>query len=347
MQLSLRMRLLTLGVALSAGGIFSVGGPGGLRLWAQEPAPSKPTDPPQTATKAQDKTPADGEKKQPSDTAPATPPSPAPPPPASTDPPPDLVYPLSIAVAPAGDMFLADRNAHSVWKVSGETLSLFSHGSPKFRTPLNAIRCVEIDSDGNVLAGDSSTRDVYRLDATGKPTGLARPSTKDFGIGIPMDIVVDSQGDLLVSDLERPGRIWRVPKAGGQPQEVLKINAPRGIAIDSEDRLWVIANRSLVRLTSEGKPETIVEDGVFSYPHTVVVDKQGTAYVCDGYAAAIWRVAAGKKPEKWVSGEPLVRPVGIAWQGENLVVVDPHAKAVIQITPDGKPTRLEIKPARN
>lgn len=291
----------------------------------------------------EEKQPADTDEQAPPDSAPPKPAPPTPPPPASTDPPKDLVYPLSIAASPAGDLFLADRNAHSVWKISGGTLSLYSHGSPKFRTPLNAIRCVEIDSDGNVLAGDSSTREVYRLDASGKPVGLARPTDKDFGIGIPMDIVVDSKGDLVVSDLERPGRIWRVPKAGGQPQEVLKINAPRGIAIDSEDRIWIIANRSLVRLNSEGKPETIVADGVFSYPHTVVVDKQMTAYVCDGYAATIWRVAVGKEPEKWVSGEPLVRPVGMAWQGENLVVVDPHAKAVIQITPDGKATRLELK----
>ena len=66
------------------------------------------------------------------------------------------LYPLSIAVSDASTM-LADRDLPGVWKLEGGVLSAYFAGSKKFRTPLNAIRCVEFDSDGKLLAGDSAT----------------------------------------------------------------------------------------------------------------------------------------------------------------------------------------------
>ncbi|HBL43028.1 MAG TPA: hypothetical protein DDZ90_06490, partial [Planctomycetaceae bacterium] len=82
----------------------------------------------------------------------------------------------------------------------------FFTGSKVFRTPLNAVRCVAIDKEGHVLAGDSSTREVYRFEKAGaKPQPLT-----NGGIGIPMDVVVLKNGDLLVSDLELQ-QIWKVP----------------------------------------------------------------------------------------------------------------------------------------
>jgi len=42
-------------------------------------------------------------------------------------------------------------------------------------------------------------------------------------------------------------------------------------------------------------------------------------------------------------GKPLVNPVGLAWQGKQLLVVDPRAKAVFQISNEGKLSPLELK----
>ena len=72
----------------------------------------------------------------------------------------------------------------------------------------------------------------------------------------------------------------------------------------------------------------------FEFPHTVAVDKDGVAYVCDGYAKTIWKIASGGKPEKWVTGDPLVNPVGMALDGSDVLVVDPRANAVFRIAPD-------------
>lgn len=248
-------------------------------------------------------------------------------------------YPISIAVAESGKLYIADRNLPAVWQVDGSDLTTLFKGSKKFRTPLNAVRCVALDKNGNVLAGDSSTREVYRFDEDGRPSPLT-----NGGIGIPMGIAVDSKGQLLVADLELH-RIWRVPAEGGKPEELAEVQAPRGVCIDDEDNLWVVSHGKdqVVRVSPSGEVETVVEGGPFQFPHTIVVDKDKTAYVCDGYAKAIWKVPPGGKPTKWVSGEPFVNPVGLAQRGDGLLVVDPRANAVFEIDATGKPTKLELK----
>ncbi|MDA1055072.1 MAG: hypothetical protein O3C40_32010 [Planctomycetota bacterium] len=249
-------------------------------------------------------------------------------------------YPLSIAVS-GSTMMLADRELHGVWKLENGELSAYFMGSKKFRTPLNAIRCVEFDSDGKLLAGDSSTREVYRFDDEGKPVPLT-----DGGIGIAMDIAVNKAGDLFVSDLEIQ-RIMKVPKAGGKPEEVAEISGCRGLFVDKEDHLWVVSttNDQLYRISPDGKSETIVEGRAFEFPHTVVVDDDLTAYVCDGYAKTIWKIVRDGKPEAWVKGDPLVNPVGMAIQGDTIYVVDPRALAVFEIDREGKLTTIPLKPA--
>jgi sugar lactone lactonase YvrE len=250
----------------------------------------------------------------------------------------ELDYPLSIAVSRSGTIYLADRNLPGVWRLEGDRLSIVFRGSKKFRTPLNAVRCVALDREGNLLAGDSATRDVYRLDDKGTPRPLTSLGKTYGEIRIPMAIVVDADGNLLVSDLETQ-RIVRVPREGGPVKPFAAVHAPRGLFLDSQKLLWVISGRKLVRFSPQGEPTTIVDDGVFSYPHTVVVGDDGTAYVADGYAKAIWRIPPGQSPQKWVSGPPLDNPVGLALHQGRLFVADPRAKAVYEIEGRGGITR--------
>jgi sugar lactone lactonase YvrE len=158
-----------------------------------------------------------------------------------------------------------------------------------------------------------------------------------------MSIVVLKSGDLLVADLE-VHRIVKVPAAGGTPSVFAQVPAPRGLALDKEERLWVVSHGKdqLLRLTSEGKPEVVVTGRPFEFPSAVVVDDDLTAYVCDTYAKAIWKVPTGKAPEKLRAGDPLVSPVGLAKSGADLLVADPRAKAVIRVTAAGEATKVEF-----
>jgi len=248
-----------------------------------------------------------------------------------------MQYPLDVAATDAGLLYVADRNLPGVWKIENGELSQYFTGSKKFRTPLNAIRCVTIDGDGHLLAGDSSTREVYRFGDDNQPAALT-----DGGIGIPMGIAVTKSGELWVSDLELH-RIWKVPGGGGKPEVLAEVPAPRGVCLGPDGRLLVVSHgkeSQLVRVAADGKVEPVVEGRPFEFPHDVAVSADGTAYVSDGYAKAIWKVPAGAKPEKWVSGDPFVNPVGLTMRGENLLVVDPRANAVFQIDASGKITPI-------
>ncbi len=249
------------------------------------------------------------------------------------------VYPVAIAVDKAGVIYLADRDLPGVWRWEGERLSVLFQGSKQFRTPLNAIRCLALDREGRLLAGDSATCDVYRFDEQGRPHPLTAQGKPYGQIGIPMAIAVDAAGNVLVSDLELH-RIVRVAKTGGTAEPFAAVSAPRGLFLDAKNRLWVISGRKLLRIDAAGeKPTTIVDDGVFQYPHNVAVSDDGTAYVTDGYAKAIWKIAPGARAEKWASGEPFDNPVGIALHEQRWFVVDSRANAVFEIDASGKPTR--------
>src|SRR5258708_6066589 len=79
----------------------------------------------------------------------------------------ELDYPLAIAASDAGEIYLADRNLPGVWRVKEGELTLFFEASKKLKTPLNAVRCLALDQNGKLLAGDSATREVYRFDDAG------------------------------------------------------------------------------------------------------------------------------------------------------------------------------------
>ncbi|MCH2586978.1 MAG: SMP-30/gluconolactonase/LRE family protein [Planctomycetales bacterium] len=246
-----------------------------------------------------------------------------------------LVYPLDVSVtADAKTLYLVDRKLPGLWKAGADgKLAVFFQASKKFRTPLNAVRCIAADGKGGLLVGDSGTREVYRFSADGKST----PLTKG-GIGIAMGIAVNAKGTIFVSDLELQ-RIWTVPAAGGEPKEFAVLPAPRGMTFDKKGQLWVVSGgprNQLVKIAADGKITPVVKDRTFVYPNDVAVSADGTAFVSDGYADCIWKVAADGKTSKWVSGKPLDNPVGLDWQGTTLLVVDSRAGKLFSITPDAK-----------
>ena len=244
-----------------------------------------------------------------------------------------MLYPLAAAVSEDGTIFIADRDLPGVWKYADGKWSIYFQGSKKFRTPLNAVRCLAIDHQGKLLAGDSSTREIYRFDDANQP----QPLTKG-GVGIPMSLAVAKDGSIYAGDIEIQ-RIVKIPAEGGTPEIIAEVTAPRGMTIDEGGKLWIVSHGTdaVIRLSPDGKDrEVIVEGRPFQFQHHIVLDKQGEAFVADGYAKTIWKVKKGEKPEAFIAGEPLKNPVGLAlWKGE-LLIVDPHMKAVYRVTAERK-----------
>jgi hypothetical protein len=242
-----------------------------------------------------------------------------------------------------GIVYVADRNLPGIWKIENGQKSVYFQGSKKFRTPLNAVRCLAIDHQGRLLAGDSSTREVFRFDDAGQP----QPLTKGW-IGIPMAIAVAADGTIYTADLELH-RIWKMPAEGSEmPTEFAVINSPRGLTIDAEGNLWVLSTSSkdgqIQKVTPEGKIEPLIKDHPFNLPHNIVRMDDGTMFVTDNYEHAVWKVSADGKPEKFVSGAPLDRPVGLCRSGVNLLIADPHIRTIFTLAPDKTLTVLVSSP---
>ena len=259
-----------------------------------------------------------------------------------------FVYPLAAVADPAGIVYVADLRLPGVWKVTDGKADVFFQGSKRFRTPLNAVRCLAIEPEGTLLAGDSATREVYRFSADGKP----EPLTNGF-IGIPSAIAVAADGTIYVADLEAQ-RIWSFPKEGlkegEEPKEVVVVAGIRGLAFDAEGRLIfsTTIEDPIRRVTADGQVEVLVkgEAGkVFQLNHQIVIGKDGAMFVTDNYAATVWQVpAGGGEPKPFLQGAPLVKPVGLGKRGDDLLVADPHAKAIFVVSPEGKATPLVAAP---
>ncbi|MFM7055708.1 MAG: NHL repeat-containing protein [Planctomycetota bacterium] len=243
---------------------------------------------------------------------------------------PAFQYPLAVAAGTDGVVFVADRNLPGIWKVENGQASIYFQGSKKFRTPLNAVRCLAFDHQGKLLAGDSATREVYRFDDAAQP----QPLTKGW-IGIPMSIAVASDGTIYTADLELH-RIWKMPAEGSEmPTEYAVINSPRGLALDPDGTLYILSTSSkdgqIQKVTPDGKLQTVLSGHPFNLPHNIVRMPDGTFFVTDNYQHSIWKVSPGAAPEQFVSGPPLDRPVGLCLHGEQLLIADPHIRTIFSL----------------
>lgn len=252
-------------------------------------------------------------------------------------------YPLAVTATADGTVYVADRNLPGIWKIKDGQKSVYYQGSKKFRTPLNAVRCLAIDHEGKLLAGDSATRDVYRFGDDGQPQPLT-----DGWIGIPMAIAVAPDGTIYTADLELH-RIWKMPKEGAkEPEEFAVINSPRGLTLDPDGNVWVLSTSSkdgqIQKVTSDGKIEPFVKGHPFNLPHNIVRTEDGTFFVTDNYEHCVWKISATAEKEKWVVGDPLDRPVGLCVLGENLLIADPHIRTIFTLSPDKKLTVLASSP---
>lgn len=256
-------------------------------------------------------------------------------------------YPLSVAVAPDGSLVVVDLDLPGVWRLPAEggKPQWIVRGADRFRERLNRPRCCVVLSDGAILVGDTATREIYRISADGE----GEPEALTGGVlGVPNSLALAEGGDgestLYVADLETRF-VFRLPVSGGKP-ELYSRTLVRGLHLDSSGTLWGVTPTAepLVKLAAKGEPSVVVGERAFEFPHNVVVAEDGAAYVTDGYAKKIWRVDSEGQVEAWLSGAPLVNPVGLALGAGKLYVADPHAKQIFEVDLASKQIRPLVQP---
>lgn len=245
---------------------------------------------------------------------------------------PVLQYPLAVAASSEGVIYIADLKLPGLWKYSEGQLTVFHRASSRLRTPLNAIRCVAVDERGVVYAGDSATREVFRLEGEGP----AIPLTSGR-IGIPSALAIRGS-TLFVADLEAQ-RIWQVSTAGGEPVEMARVAGVRGLATGENNTLYYVSTRTdqVGRIDQAGRNTALLSGKPFLFPHQIALLEE-SMYVTDNYANALWEFPAdgSAAPRKFVGGAPLVKPVGLCVQGDKLLIADPHARDVFVVGRSGE-----------
>ncbi|MCR4414051.1 MAG: hypothetical protein NUV77_16670, partial [Thermoguttaceae bacterium] len=240
----------------------------------------------------------------------------------------EMAYPVSTA-ARDGRFYVADQDLPGIWLLAEGRREVFFQASKKYRTPLNAVRCVAIDTAGNLLAGDAATSDVYRF-PKGEKGSKPEPLTGGK-VGVPVDLAVDKQGNVFVSDAAM-NCVWKLAPDAKRPEKLASVTGPRGLAAADDGTVWALSLREnpLLKIAPDGTTTALVKGRPFEFPNDVAVDQDGTLYVSDGYASAVWKVTPSGEVAKWISGKPLVRPLGLTWHEGRLLITDPAAKNIFR-----------------
>lgn len=265
----------------------------------------------------------------------------------------DLKYPIDVAIDSQGVLYVADRNLPGIFQIQNGTTKVFFQADVKFRTPLNAIRCIAVDKEGRVVAGCSTTTEVYRFE-DGKPLALTGGQ-----ISVPMNLAIGGGGEILVCDLKLRQVVRIEPDQ--QIAVLATIQAPKAVSTDGAEKLLILTgvDRPLLKISASGDPakttatagenvhvfggdyspaEVFVPGRPFDYPADLVQLASGDWVVSDSYGKCLWRVSAAGEVKKWVSDERFKLPVGLATDGEQVFVADPRANAIFAVQPDGTVT---------
>lgn len=244
----------------------------------------------------------------------------------------EITYPRAVAVD--GDSLLVvDLDLPGIWKVTGEKRELYVRGTKLLRKPMNRPWCVAVHPGGGILVGDSATREIYSIDSAG---GEFKPLT-DGHVGIPMALAVDSDGkNIYVGDAEKRA-VFRVPIEGGSPELIVRVNA-RGLSFDADGNLWAVTPdaEAVQKIdVTEKKAETVIDGRPYQFPNGLTwAGDHG--FVTDTYTKSIWKFTPDGKTEKWLDGDALARPVGIASNDASVFVADAVKKQVLEINRESK-----------
>ena len=249
-----------------------------------------------------------------------------------------VVYPRAVALD-GENLLVVDLDLPGIWKVTGDQRELYLQGSELLRKPLNRPWCVAVHPKGGILVGDSATREIYSV---AEPGAEPKPLTDGY-IGIPMAVVVDSDGkNIYVGDAEKRA-VFRVPIEGGKSELVVRVNA-RALSFDADGNLWAVTPdaQAVQKIdVKANKAEVVVDKRPYQFPNGLTWAGD-IGYVSDTYTKSIWTFKADGSTEKWFDGKQLERPVGITSNETSVFVTDPAKKQVFEINRETKEVKARL-----
>lgn len=237
-----------------------------------------------------------------------------------------LMLPSDVVESPKGEIWVTDRRLRGIFifKKDGTFVREYvpEGDGPESWGPMS----VAFDARGNVYVTDIGIAEQHRVFAFdsqgaeiarwGSTVQADNLESSPGGFYYPNGIAVSKTGDVFVADSNNR-RVQVFDQTGKAKYIIPTSGTPRGIVIDSEQRLLVVDALAHTidvytlkgaRLTSFGTPG--VGLGQFQFPNDVALDARGRIYVTDreNHQVQVWGWQTGiippielpKKPAQWV-----------------------------------------------
>ncbi len=249
-----------------------------------------------------------------------------------------LANPYGVAVADDGTVYIVDSTNQRVRKVATDGIITTVAGGPStsFNIYLDNIqataarlvnpRDVALDSSGNfyiAVQGQNNQGGIRKVDTSGVITTVAGGYTRGFsGDGGPAKaarlhgatgVAVDSSGNVYIAD-HTNNRIRKVDTSGVITTFASTgISSPRGLAVDSDDKVYVAQNHRILKIDGSTTPPTITTvagtgssgfsgDGgaatsaQLDEPFGVAIDSDGDIYIADAGNHRVRKVDVSADP---------------------------------------------------
>ncbi len=229
-----------------------------------------------------------------------------------------LTHPVGLALAPNGDLLVADRDGQRIRRVGSATGVI------------------------STLAGDGEIGNIQPGDGT--------PALQ-ASLFFPAEVAADAVGNVYFAD----SKIWRIDPSTGTLQTAVQVSNARGLEVDSAGNLYFSQGNRVMRRTAQtGAVSTLAggEQGGFSgdggpavsarlqLPSGTAVDRSGNVFVADLFNGRVRRIdaatgiittVAGGGPVAFGDNRPatevtLSQPVDVAVDRDgNLYILEPFS----------------------
>lgn len=321
-----------------------------------------------------------------------------------------LFFPEGIALDGMGDLFVADTGNLRIRRIDqdGKITTIAGTRSIGFNPAARATQAnlfwpegITVDRQGNLFVADTFDRLVRRITPKGTISTVAGRETQNVShisfsgdggsatraeLSFPTGLAVDSAGNLFIADTENhrirkvslDGNIATIAGTGaagfsgdGGSAITAKLNAPRGLALDSVGNLFIAdaANHRVRKVAADGTITTVAgtslkgfsgDDGAattaqLNQPLGVAADSQGNLFILDSLNYRVRRVApdgtittvfgTGTEGGGGAPSLPRYYPAGVAVdRAGNLLIADSFNQRIWKVSGMAAPGLLAGQP---
>jgi uncharacterized protein (TIGR03437 family) len=255
-------------------------------------------------------------------------------------------WPSAVLQDPAGVTYFAEIHGYRVGKIGldGRFVTVAGTAFPGYNgdhipatsAQLRKPAGLALDSSGNLYIADQANHRIRKV-SNGIITTIAGTGQPDFSgddgpaetaaLNTPMDVKVDSRGNVYIADMlnqrirriDTNGTITTIAGTGqagrgpdGVPATSSNLNFPAGLALDSNDDLYIVDWQNyLIRKVSFGSKPVVNAGGIVNGASFVSSVAPGSLFSIFGQNLASSMITAAAAPWPATLGDVSVKVTGV------------------------------------